>query len=136
MNLSFFKSEPKLAFPRCEHRSPSGRQCSQPVCTSDPRFCGTHKPTPQQIATVELTEAAGTLSSPEEVQSLLKTVTLLRIRGLITPKDANTSTAPSAKSPFTSNSAKNAKSATALPKKSADTFPAKVIGTFPAAFVP
>ncbi|HKM66589.1 MAG TPA: hypothetical protein VJX70_05425 [Candidatus Acidoferrum sp.] len=90
MNLSFFKSEPKLAFPRCEHRSPSGRQCSQPVCTSDPRFCGTHKPTPQQIATVELTEAAGTLSSPEEVHSLLKTVTLLRIRGLITPKEANT----------------------------------------------
>src|SRR6202007_503190 len=47
INLSFFKSESKLAFPRCEHRSPSGRQCSQPVCSSDPRFCGTHKPTPE-----------------------------------------------------------------------------------------
>ncbi|HKM68295.1 MAG TPA: hypothetical protein VJX70_14085 [Candidatus Acidoferrum sp.] len=90
MNLSFFKSEPKPAFPRCEHRSPTGRQCSQPVCTTDPRFCGTHKPTPQEIAAAELTEAAGTLSSPEEVHSLLKAVTLLRIRGLITPKEANT----------------------------------------------
>ncbi len=68
MNLNFFKSEPKLAFPRCEHRSPSGRQCSQPVCTTDPQFCGTHKPTPEQLTTAELTEAAGTLSSPDEAE--------------------------------------------------------------------
>ena len=96
MNFNLFKSEPKLAFPRCEHRSPSGRQCSQPVCSTDPRFCGTHKPTPEQpcpessrrVATVELTEAAGTLSSPEEVHRFLKAVLLNRVRGRITPKEA------------------------------------------------
>ena len=76
MNLSFFKSESKLAFPRCEHRSPSGRQCSQPVCTTDPRFCGTHKPTPEQLTVAELTEAAGTLSSPDEIHRFLKAVLL------------------------------------------------------------
>jgi hypothetical protein len=96
MNLNFFKSEPKLAFPRCEHRSPAGRQCSQPVCTTDPRFCGTHKPTPEQpcpessrrVASAELAQAAGTLDSPEDVHRLLKAVTLVRIRGLISPKEA------------------------------------------------
>ncbi|HTA60392.1 MAG TPA: hypothetical protein VK805_19730 [Candidatus Baltobacteraceae bacterium] len=89
MNLNFFKSESKLAFPRCEHRSPSGRQCSQPVCTTDPRFCGTHKPTPEQLTTAELTEAAGTLSSPDEVHRFLKAVLLNRVRGRITPKEAS-----------------------------------------------
>jgi len=89
MNLNFFKSEPKLAFPRCEHRSPSGRQCSQPVCTTDPRFCGTHKPTPEQLTTAELTEAAGTLSTPDEVHRFLKAVLLNRVRGRITPKEAS-----------------------------------------------
>jgi hypothetical protein len=89
MNLSFFKSESKLAFPRCEHRSPSGRQCSQPVCSSDPRFCGTHKPTPEQLTSIELTEAAGTLSSPDEVHRFLKAVLLNRVRGRITPKEAS-----------------------------------------------
>ena len=89
MKFSLFKSEePKLAFPRCEHRSPSGRQCSQPVCSTDPRFCGTHKPTPERLATVELTEAAGTLSSPGEVHRFLKAVLLNRVRGRITPKEA------------------------------------------------
>ncbi|HET6932783.1 MAG TPA: hypothetical protein VFI45_20830, partial [Candidatus Acidoferrum sp.] len=76
------------AFPRCEHRSPSGRQCSQPVCSTDPRFCGTHKPTPEQLATTELTEAAGTLSSSGEVHRFLKAVLLNRVRGRITPKEA------------------------------------------------
>ena len=89
MNFNLFKSEPKLAFPRCEHRSPSGRQCSQPVCTTDPRFCGTHKQTPEQLTTVELTEAAGTLSSPDEVHRFLKAVLLNRVRGRITPKEAS-----------------------------------------------
>jgi hypothetical protein len=89
MNLNFFKSESKLAFPRCEHRSPSGRQCSQPVCTTDPRFCGTHKPTPEQLTASELTEAAGTLSSPDEVHRFLKAVLLNRVRGRITPKEAS-----------------------------------------------
>jgi hypothetical protein len=89
MNLNFFKSESKLAFPRCEHRSPSGRQCSQPICTTDPQFCGTHKPTPEQLTTAELTEAAGTLSSPDEVHRFLKAVLLNRVRGRITPKEAS-----------------------------------------------
>jgi hypothetical protein len=89
MNLNFFKSESNLAFPRCEHRSPSGRQCSQPVCTTDPQFCGTHKPTPEQLTTAELTEAAGTLSTPDEVHRFLKAVLLNRVRGRITPKEAS-----------------------------------------------
>jgi len=89
MNFNLFKSESKLAFPRCEHRSPSGRQCSQPVCTTDPRFCGTHKSTPEQLTTVELTEAAGTLSTPDEVHRFLKAVLLNRVRGRITPKEAS-----------------------------------------------
>jgi len=89
MNLNFFKSESKLAFPRCEHRYPSGRQCSQPVCTTDPRFCGTHKPTPDQLAAAELTEAAGTLSSPDEIHRFLKAVLLNRVRGRVTPKEAS-----------------------------------------------
>src|SRR4029077_4959878 len=88
MNLNFFKSESQT-FPRCEHRSPSGRQCSQPVCTTDPRFCGTHKPTPDQLAAAELTEAAGTLSSPDEVHRFLKAVLLNPVRGRITPKEAS-----------------------------------------------
>jgi hypothetical protein len=89
MNLNFFKSESNLAFPRCEHRSPSGRQCSQPVCTTDPQFCGTHKPTSEQLTIAELTEAAGTLSSPGEIHTFLTAVTLNRIRGRITPKEAS-----------------------------------------------
>jgi hypothetical protein len=89
MKFNLFKSDSKLPFPRCEHRSPSGRQCSQPVCSADPRFCGTHKPTPEQLAAVELAEAAGTLSSPEEVHRFLKTVLLNRVRGRITPKEAS-----------------------------------------------
>ena len=89
MKFNLFKSEPKLAFPRCEHRSPSGRQCSQPVCTTDPRFCGTHKPTPEQLASAELTEATGTLSSREDIYRFLKAVTLNRVRGRITPKEAS-----------------------------------------------
>jgi hypothetical protein len=89
MNFNLFKPESKLAFPRCEHRSPSGRQCSQPVCTSDPRFCGTHKPTPDQLAAAELTEAAGTLSSPDEVHTFLMAVLLNSVRGRITPKEAS-----------------------------------------------
>ena len=89
MKFNLFKSESKLAFPRCEHRSPAGRQCSQPVCSTDPRFCGTHKPTPEQLTTAELTEAAGTLSSPDEVHRFLKAVLLNRVRGRITPKEAS-----------------------------------------------
>jgi hypothetical protein len=89
MNFNLFKSESKLAFPRCEHRSPSGRQCSRPVCSTDPHFCGTHKPSPEQLTTTELTEAAGTLSSPDEIHRFLKVVLLNRVRGRITPKEAS-----------------------------------------------
>ena len=96
MKFNLFKSDSKLAFPRCEHRSPSGRQCSQPICSTDPRFCGTHKPTPEQPCpessrrvAAELTEAAGTLSSPDEIHTFLKAVLLNRVRGRITPKEAS-----------------------------------------------
>ena len=89
MKFNLFKSNSNPAFSRCEHRSPAGRQCSQPVCSTDPRFCGTHKPTPEQLASIELTEAAGTLSSPDEVHRFLKAVLLNRVRGRITPKEAS-----------------------------------------------
>lgn len=90
--LDILKSElnldPKLPFPRCEHRSPTGRQCTQPVCSTSPDFCFTHKPKPDELLIAELTEAAGTLSTSEEIHNFLKKVTLLRVQGRITPKES------------------------------------------------
>jgi len=94
MNLRevFFKSEPKLEpnlpFPRCQHRSRTGRQCSQPICSASPEFCFTHKPKPEDLLIAELTEAAGALSTPEEIHRFLTKVTLLRVQGRITPKES------------------------------------------------
>jgi hypothetical protein len=90
MILDLFKSAPKpqTAFPRCQHHSPAGRQCSQPVCSTSLHFCFTHKPDPDQLLIAELTEAAGALSTPQEIHNFLKKVTLLRIQGRLTPKES------------------------------------------------
>src|SRR5208282_2181093 len=75
MNLNPFKKP--SALPRCAHLSPSGRQCSQPVCSSSPSFCFTHAPKapspPSDASTfaAELVEAAGDLSSPADVNRVL-----------------------------------------------------------------
>ena len=79
---------PKTLFPRCEHRSPSGRHCSQPICSTSPRFCFVHKPKPEELITAKLTEAAGSLSTPEEIHRFLTCVTLLRVQDRLTPKEA------------------------------------------------
>ncbi|HUL35874.1 MAG TPA: hypothetical protein VL128_18470 [Candidatus Eisenbacteria bacterium] len=81
------KSE--LPFPRCEHRSPAGRQCSQPICSTSLRFCLTHKPRPEELLIAELTEAAGKLSNPDEINRFLTRVVLLRVQGRLTPKEAS-----------------------------------------------
>src|SRR5579863_9222915 len=90
MILDLFKSQskPQTAFPRCQHLSPAGRQCSHPVCSTSLHFCFTHKPDPDQLLIAELTEAAGALSTPEEIHNFLKKVTLLRIQGRLTPKES------------------------------------------------
>jgi hypothetical protein len=90
MILDLFKSQskPQTAFPRCQHLSPAGRQCSQPVCSTSLHFCFTHKPDADQLLIAELTEAAGALSTPEEIHNFLKKVTLLRIQGRLTPKES------------------------------------------------
>jgi hypothetical protein len=90
MILDLFKSQskPQTAFPRCQHLSPAGRQCSQPVCSTSLHFCFTHKTDPDQLLIAELTEAAGALSTPEEIHNFLKKVTLLRIQGRLTPKES------------------------------------------------
>ncbi len=85
---SELKSEPKLRFPRCQHRSPAGRQCSQPTCSTSPHFCFTHKPDPEELTVSELTAAAGSLSTPQDIHNFLACVAFLRIRGRITPKEA------------------------------------------------
>jgi len=82
------KSEPNLPFPRCQHRSPAGRQCSQPICSTSPHFCFAHKPKPEELTIAELTAAAGSLSTPEEIHRFLTCVTLLRIQDRLTPKEA------------------------------------------------
>ena len=89
MILDMFKSEPKpSAFPRCQHRSPAGRQCSQPICSSSAEFCFTHKPKPEDTLIAELTAAAGSLSTPEDIHNFLRKVTLLRVQGRLTPKES------------------------------------------------
>lgn len=92
MILDLFKSKsepaPNPPFPRCQHRSPAGRRCSQPICSTSPQFCFTHKAKPEELITAELTEAAGSLSTPEEIHNFLTRVTLLRIQGRLTPKES------------------------------------------------
>jgi hypothetical protein len=73
---------------RCTHTSPSGRRCRSSSAPDSP-FCFLHQPKPEALAAVELTAAAGTLSTPEEVNHFLTRVTLLRIEGRLTPKEAS-----------------------------------------------
>ena len=73
---------------RCTHTFPTGRQCRSSSVPESP-FCVRHQPTPEALAAAELSAAAGTLSTPEEVNNLLTRVTLLRINGRLTPKEAS-----------------------------------------------
>jgi len=75
------------SLPRCTHTSLSGRRCRS--SSPDSSFCPRHQPKPEPLATAELTAAAGTLSTPEEVNHFLTRVTLLRIEGRLTPKEAS-----------------------------------------------
>jgi hypothetical protein len=77
------------SLPRCTHTSPSGRRCRSVSCAPDSPFCFRHQPQPEKLAAAELSTAAGTLSTPEEINSLLTRVTLLRIEGRLTPKEAS-----------------------------------------------
>ena len=88
LDLFKSKSEPNLPFPSCQHRSPAGRQCSQPICSSGPHFCFTHKRKPEELLIAELTEAAGSLSTPEEIHRSLTRITLLGFQDRLTPKEA------------------------------------------------
>ena len=66
---SKLSSNPQL-HDRCHHISPSGRRCSQPACPSHPTLCFTHAPkppSPQALMAAELSEAAGSLATPSEV---------------------------------------------------------------------
>ena len=73
---------------RCTHTFPTGRRCRS-TSAPDSSFCYGHQPKPEALATAALTEAAGTLSTPEEVNRFLTRVTLLRIEGRLTPKEAS-----------------------------------------------
>jgi hypothetical protein len=77
------------SLPRCTHTSPSGRRCRSSAFGSDSPFCFRHQPQPEKLAAAELTTAAGTLSTPEEINRFLTRVTLLRIEGRLTPKEAS-----------------------------------------------
>jgi len=83
-------SSPSLSsLPRCTHTTPSGRRCRSSSSAPDSPFCLRHQPQPEALAAAELTSAAGTLSTPEEVNRFLTRVTLLRIEGRLTPKEAS-----------------------------------------------
>jgi hypothetical protein len=94
MKLSLFSSPPKSALPRCAHLSPAGRQCTQPVCSSDPDYCFTHKPklppppSPESLLAADLTQAAGSLNSPEDVNRVLSKIFLALIEDRISVKKA------------------------------------------------
>jgi hypothetical protein len=77
------------SLPRCTHTSPSGRRCRSSASAPESLFCLRHQPQPEKLAATELTRAAGTLSTPEEINRFLTRVTLLRIEGRLTPKEAS-----------------------------------------------
>jgi hypothetical protein len=84
---------PRTTNPRCAHRSPSGRQCSQPVCYSSPTFCHAHKPpapAAEQIVAERLTRAAGSLDSPAEVHQALKEIFRALVAGQLSRERAGT----------------------------------------------
>lgn len=76
------------SLPRCTHTFPTGRRCRS-SSAPDSSFCHGHQPKPEALAIAALTDAAGTLSTPEEVNHFLTRVTLLRIEGRLTPKEAS-----------------------------------------------
>ncbi|HET7106068.1 MAG TPA: hypothetical protein VFI38_04605 [Candidatus Acidoferrum sp.] len=76
------------SLPRCTHAYPTGRRCRSSSVLDSP-FCPHHQPKPEVLAAAALTEAAGTLSTPEELNRFLTRVTLLRIEGRLTPKEAS-----------------------------------------------
>jgi hypothetical protein len=82
-------SSSQNSLPRCAHTYASGRRCRSSSSSPDSPFCPRHQPKPEALATAALTEAAGTLSTPEEVNRFLTRVTLLRIEGRLTPKEAS-----------------------------------------------
>jgi hypothetical protein len=94
MKLNLFSSPQKSALPRCAHLSPAGRQCTQPVCSSDPDYCFTHKPklpptpSPESLLAADLTQAAGSLNSPEDVNRVLTKIFLALIEDRISVKKA------------------------------------------------
>jgi hypothetical protein len=76
---------------RCHHLSPSGRRCSQPACPSHPTLCFTHapkSPSPEALIAAELSEAAGSLETPEDVNRLLTKTVLAFIAGRLPHKKA------------------------------------------------
>ncbi|HEY1467998.1 MAG TPA: hypothetical protein VGF61_03060 [Candidatus Acidoferrum sp.] len=79
---------------RCHHRSRSGRRCSQPACSSHPTLCFTHAPesepppSPEVVVAAELSQAAGSLDSPEDVNRLLSKTVLAFIDGRLPHKTA------------------------------------------------
>ncbi|HEY2458575.1 MAG TPA: hypothetical protein VGI13_14830 [Candidatus Acidoferrum sp.] len=93
--MNLFNSVRNFAHDRCAHLSPSGRRCSQPVCSSDPNYCFVHipKPAPEpaadQALAAELAAAAGNLDSPEDVNRVLCKVFLAVTQDRITPRKAS-----------------------------------------------
>ena len=76
---------------RCHHLSPAGRRCSQPACSSHPTLCFTHAPkppSPEVAVAAELSEAAGSLETPEDVNRLLTKTVLAFIAGRLPAKKA------------------------------------------------
>jgi hypothetical protein len=80
--------------PRCGHLSPSGRRCSQPVCSSSPHFCFTHDPKlaappdTEAALAAELAEAAGDFTKPENVNRVLAKIFHALAAGRLTTKKA------------------------------------------------
>jgi hypothetical protein len=78
-------------YERCHHLSPKGRRCSQPACSSHPTLCFTHAPkppSPEELLAGELSQAAGSLNSPEDVNRLLSKTVLAFIEGRLPLKKA------------------------------------------------
>ena len=76
---------------RCHHLSPAGRRCSQPACSSHPTLCFTHAPkppSPEVAVAAELSEAAGSLETPEDVNRPLTKTVLAFIAGRLPAKKA------------------------------------------------
>ena len=76
---------------RCRHRSPAGRRCSQPACSSHATLCFTQapkSPSREALIAAELSESAGFLATPSEVNRLLSKTLLAFIAGRLPHKKA------------------------------------------------